>query len=164
LWFTDKFDYTTVPLSAKSQYVNIMKGLNTVLQFYLNAAWLFPQAFRNMMCMIIYHLFKWLNERFAKMRVTVDISSTIILRFRKDHRVICKLLDTADHNLHVMTGCSIASYVVILCLLIYQILWDTDLTGNHLLLVMYIFWVAGDLAMLGFISLGSAIVHQKVSV
>ena len=162
-WFTDKFDYTTVPISAKSQYVNIMKGLNTVLQFYLNAAWLFPQAFRNMMCTIIYHLFKCLNERFAKMRVTVDISSNIIIRFRKDHRVICKLLDTADQIFHVMTGCSIALYVVILCLMFYQILWNTDIADNHVLVGMYIFWVAGGLVMLGFISLGGAIVHQEVS-
>ena len=97
------------------------------------------------------------------MRVTVDISSNIIIRFRKDHRVICKLLDTADQIFHVMTGCSIALYVVILCLMFYQILWNTDIADNHVLVGMYICWVAGGLVMLGFISLGGAIVHQEVS-
>ncbi|KAK2156345.1 hypothetical protein LSH36_216g07079 [Paralvinella palmiformis] len=43
----------------------------------------------------------------------------------------------------------------------WKILWNTDIADNHVLVGMYIFWVAGGLVMLGFISLGGAIVHQE---
>ena len=106
-------------------------------------------------------MFKKLNEEFDRARKTTDISSDFIIRLRKEHRTICKLLHTADSNLHVMTGLGIAIYVLLLCLLVYQLLWKVT---SPLLIGIYTFWTVGSLAMLGFISIGGALVNHAVSI
>lgn len=162
--FSEVLTYFTVPLTRQSPHLSIMNALNTVMQLYTNAAWIFPQAFRNIMCMIIYNMFRTLNRDFAKARHRNGISADCIRRFRKEHRAICKLLDTADNNLHLITGCSIALYVIMLCLLIYQVIWSKDVISNQFYIGIYIFWAGGSLAVLGFISIGSALVHHEVGI
>ena len=76
---------------------------DSVLYIYLNAAWIFPLFFQNMLCVLIFHSFKMLNKEFVR-EIKINPVSILIWRYRKKHQEICKLIEVVDNDVHVMAG------------------------------------------------------------
>ena len=125
--------------------------------------YLLPLLYRNILCLVIYQLFKQLNSDFIKDREENKLSINEIGRYKKKHQVICKLLEAIDNNVHVMTGCDIIIVVIMLCLLLYICIWDPNVHSDNFFTAIFTFWIATYLVMIGFIGIGGALINHEVS-
>ena len=108
-------------------------------------------------------MFKRFNKDFSTDCEKSPVLAADIERYRRKHMSICHLLDLTDDKLHVITGMAIAVKILLMCLILYNIIWYPAILAEPVVALMNFFWAISGVIFLGIISVGGALVNDVVS-
>jgi hypothetical protein len=167
IWQSELYDLLLMPaqLFMPTNELFWFKIFSSFVMFYLMSAWIFPLIFSYIICCVLYYNFRFLCEEMAQ--DSKDNNNTIthqsIASYRRRHNEICRLLDTADDILHFYIGGTIGAKTVLLCVMLYNIIWYRELLVDPLVTAMNVFWLLSGFVVMCVIAIGGALVNHVVS-
>ena len=163
IWCASLFSPGLTPFKSTDANIDVVRVIYVIIHTYLTATWFLSLIFHHILCLIIYHIFKQFNKNFSEICQKSPVLATDIERYRRQHISICHLLDLTDDKLHVITGMAIAVKILLLCLILYNIIWHPASLAEPVVALIHIFWAISGVILLGIISVGGALVNHVVS-
>jgi hypothetical protein len=166
-WQTELFDMVLMPAQLFLGDTGLFwfRIFNSVTMFYLLAAWIFPLIFFYTISSVLYHNFRLHCAEMAQESNASNycLPYQAISNYRRKHNGICKLLDTADGMLHFYVGSTICMKTVMVCVLLYNIIWYTEYLLDPVVMTMNVFWLLSGFTIMCVIAVGGALVNHVVS-
>ena len=166
-WQTELFDLFLMPAQLFLGNTGLFwfRIFSSVVMFYLLAAWIFPLFFFYTICSVVYNNFRLQCKDMAQesKASNYSLSCQAISNYRLKHNGICRLLETADEILHFYIGGTICIKTVLLCVMLFNIIWYTEYLQDPVIIVINVFWLLSGVAVMCVIAVGGALVNDVVS-
>jgi hypothetical protein len=163
LYGTPAWESILYPITLSSPYYYVAAGVYLIVHLYLSAAWTLGAVFTFLVCKIIYHEFVTFNKALKQVTSGRKDVKDNIQRLRSWHQHLCHLVETADDMLTVEIGAGFVLYIVIECVVIYNLIWDQNVSSDILSLVTVISWVLLSMFHMALLSVAGGIVNEVVS-
>ena len=158
--------YTDIitPFEADGKYNMLWKVfIVSAIQTWLACSWILPMGLFYMICIIIYYEFKALNmifrTQFNKDGQFVGCLGDIRMR----HQAITRMLAYADNFLKILVAAALMADIILLCLMIYNIMYYPSMLDEPVILFVLLFWILTCIVSMLILSVGPAYVNQEVS-
>ena len=123
--------------------ISLLKGVYTIFSVYLNAAWIVPVILSVMMNDLLSMNFQCFNKKLLKGTkcCSVNLSSTFG-NIRDMHQRLIDITTTADTVFSSLAAMAIIFNVIIVCFVLYTIIYNSYNTSDPMVLIVQIFWLA----------------------
>ena len=130
------------PLDTGSNYVWLIKLLNSVVIFYLASVWQGVTLLIMAISKCLAREFCIINTEIVRMsQEDLNRLLTEFEQFRRRHHAVCKLTGNINKLLSLHFALDVNASIAILCMMLYVIIWDDALHKNTGATISLSFWI-----------------------
>ena len=160
---TSIWENAMYPFSLTSPYYKQMTVVYIVIHFYMSSAWGLSAVLTFIICKIMYHQIEAFNDAVKDVTCGRKSLADNIQRLRSWHQQICYIVDTADNMLCAKLGAGFVLYIMISCVVLYNLFWDDKVSESIISLITGITWLCLSIAHMALFAIGGGVVNAAVS-
>ena len=160
---TVMMDSMITPFSPTGNYNILWRVLSvSVIQTWLMCCWILPMGLVYTICVIIYSEYNALNKSFQSQIDQDGKFNGCLGNVRIRHQAITRMVGYADNFLKIMLAESLLTDIILICLIMYNIIYYPGVMENPMAFFISIVWLVSCFANMLVISVGPAFVNGKV--
>ena len=149
LWKTDVYDAQLEPISKLHVNMTLIKILANIVFFVLMASWIFTPMVYGSLCTYLQYEFKTTTNALLEMyehndSCTVDQIRTV----NTNHHKTCELVARVSGIFGLHSAMNTLVSIGTLCLQIYMMIWEPDVSEDVRMRISLAFWVGEFLVLL----------------
>ena len=142
IYFTDLQNMQLAPWDEDFEYIFIVRLITIIHQFYLSTSWAASSALMFVICMALAREFQKVSFSIENPSSTKPTKSVADFEaIRQNHQKLCNLVVKADNLLSMQIACGLSGGMLVLCLLLFYVIYDDSVYGNDVALATKIFWI-----------------------
>lgn len=165
LFWSSIVDGVVVPFDLLPDNTKILFALKivyVVTHFYFSISWIFPPIYCCLLGVIIYKNYQYFNMKFSE-KVSNHLFHGDFSFYRRKHSEMTELVEKADNIMSIHIASALSINILLLCLVLYNIIYNRSILLHPMVLTMHIFWFTAGIVNLAVDALGGGMLNEAVN-
>ena len=138
---THLMDITFLPLTPDSEYYTTYQIILSAVTVWQSAAWVLPVVVSVVFAKYFINKYEMLAKMMKNNTADGKMEASELKGYRRQHEKITELVQCADDGMNACAAGVIVCNMAIICLIMYIIIWSSNVATNALNMATNLFWI-----------------------